>query len=227
MKRITIEEVDGILHVRLGKFLLKMKPHANVNNFFKLTEVHNAIRTTLYSPKGKQWKDIGPAQWYRVAEPSIRVKKFLAHIHVEGEPYPIEAFSRGSYRGVYGTPLVVERYIQWINESRVHVGCGKLYVFYIKRHGMCKIGYGRKINALQKSLGLASGVEPTLVYTSDLTANAYDVEQLARIDIDKRFKKLLGGWFEVKEGDTDDVVKMVKSANEEIGIKGDEFNLKK
>jgi hypothetical protein len=222
MKRITVKEVDGILHVRLGKFLLKMKPHVNVNGFFKLNEIHHAIKITLYSPKGKKWENLAPSQWYR-PDPSIPLKMFLDSMVVEGEPYPIDVIEHGGYKGVYGTQQVIERYVQWINESRIYIANGHIYIFHVEKFNQCKIGYTRTANKRLRVVTTAIGIEPMVIYKSVKLANAYDAEQLAHRWVGKSFKRLKGEWFEVNPCDIDEVITIVSSVVERIGVKDDNF----
>jgi hypothetical protein len=222
MKRIlTIEEVGGALYVRLGKFLLKMKPHVNVDGLFRLNEVHNAIRATLYMPKGKQWKAVAPARWYRANRGNRRIDSFLDSIAVKGEPYPIKTIRCGLARGTYGTQAVVERYLQWINESPEFIMDGYIYIFYLKAESRCKIGFSRALARRQLTINSQIGVNVTRIYESQKLINAYETEQNAHMVVCRSFKRLKGEWFEVKEGDIDDVVKMVKSIVESIGVKDD------
>jgi hypothetical protein len=218
MKRITVKEVDGILHVTLGKFLLKMKPHAIVNGFFRLNDVHDAIKGTVHVPKGKKLASLAPSQWYR-PDPSTSLKMFLDHIHVEGEPYPIKVINGGLTQGAYGTQAVVERYIQWINETPRSISDGYIYIFYLKKLNQCKIGFSGAVGKRQLEISSQIGVHVTRIYESPRLINAYETEQNVHMVVGNYHKRLLGEWFEVKEDDIDEVITIVSSVVESIGVK--------
>jgi hypothetical protein len=67
---------------------IRMQRHDNIYGFFRLNDVHDAIKDTKFMPTKKQWRAVAPGQWYRMDSGNANINGFLDALHNKSpEPY--------------------------------------------------------------------------------------------------------------------------------------------
>jgi hypothetical protein len=67
---------------------IRMKRYDNIYGFFKLNDVHNAIKDTKFMSPKKHWESVKPGKWYRPDSGNANINGFLdAMYNSNPEPY--------------------------------------------------------------------------------------------------------------------------------------------